>query len=218
VGNNAISVIDPLGDLLVIILGGKESDSSESQSAHRQVKRNVQLALRGCVRIVHILKKYPESTYNCLRDKGRVYFDSKQFYGSLSDFRKKVERELSSIVREECSYSQSLKTLARESVRATQSYDFVIYAAHGESAFSGVGIDISYSDGLEDQKKVAKKIEKNMKNSAGTRLFVSCYRTWNGKGKPPPNLREKLTITPPSLKTQKELRFIPLKASRTIGN
>ena len=177
----------------------------------------MQSALRGCVRIVNTLKKYPESTYNCLRDKGLVYFDSKQFHGSLSDFRKKVERELSSVVREEGAFSQSVQSLAKESVRANQPYDFVVYAAHGEPAFSGVGIAISYSDGLKDQKEVAKQLETNMRNSAGQKLFISCYRTWNGKGKPPPNLRERLTITSPTLKTKNELRFVPLKASRTIG-
>ncbi len=217
VGNNALIGIDPLGDLLVIVLGGKESVGPGRPSTHNQVKSTMQSALRGCVRIVNTLKKYPESTYNCLRDKGLVYFDSKQFHGSLSDFRKKVERELSSVVREEGAFSQSVQSLAKESVRANQPYDFVVYAAHGEPAFSGVGIAISYSDGLKDQKEVAKQLETNMRNSAGQKLFISCYRTWNGKGKPPPNLRERLTITSPTLKTKNELRFVPLKASRTIG-
>jgi len=217
IDNNVLIGIDPLGDLLVIVLGGKESVRRGMQMAHTQVKNKVSSEKERCKRIVNMLKTYPESTYNCLRDKGRVYFDSKQFHGSLSDFRKKVERELSSVVCEESVFSQSLKSLAKESVRANQPYDFVVYAAHGEPAFSGVGISIFYQDGLQDQKEVAKQVEKNMKNSAGMRLFVSCYRTWRGKGKPPPNLRERLTIHSPTLKTKNELRFVPFKASRTIG-
>ena len=215
--NDALVSIDPLGDLLVLVLGGKENEDRGIGSAHNQVKSEMQSALRTCRRIIKKLDTYPESTYNGLRDKGCVFFDSKHFYGSLSEFRKKVLRELSSILREEGNFTKSLESLTRESALADQSYDFVVYAAHGEPAFSGKGTVIYYSDGLQDQKEVERQIAGHMKNSAGTRLFVSCYRTWDGKGERPSNLREKLTITTPTLKTKNGLRFVPIKASRTIG-
>ena len=215
--NDALVSIDPLGDLLVLVLGGKENENRGIGGTHNQVKSEMQSALRTCRRIIKKLDTYPESTYNGLRDKGCVFFDSKQFYGSLSEFRKKVLRELSSIVREEGNFTKSLESLTRESALADQSHDFVIYAAHGEPAFSGKGTVIYYSDGLQDQKEVERQIAGHMKNPAGTRLFVSCYRTWDGKGERPSNLREKLTITPPTLKTKNGLRFVPIKASRTIG-
>ena len=215
-GNDALVSIDPLGDLLVLVLGGKENEDRGIGGAHYQAKSGMKIALRTCRRIIQKLETYPESTYNCLMNKGRVFFDSRRFYGSLSEFRKKVQRELSSIVREEGNFAESLKSLARESTLANQSYDFVVYAAHGEPAFSGKGTVIYYGDGLQDQKEVERQITMHMKNPAGTRLFVSCYRTWDGKGERPPNLREKLTIMSPTLKTKNELRFVPIKANRTI--
>lgn len=132
-------------------------------------------------------------------------------------FEKKIERELSSLVRPEDSYSQSLKTLAEESERATESYDYVVYAAHGEPAFSGVGMAISYSDDYKDQQKVIEAVKRNMKNPSGTRLIVSCHSTWNGKGRRTTNTQETLEISKPILKTEGELRYIPSKCIRKIG-
>ena len=217
VDNNDIGGIDPLGDMVVVILAGRETPRQNGASTFKQVKNHMKLAMQESARIYMRLGSFPEATYNCLRNKGKVFFGTKQFNGSLDEFRKKVARELSSIVRPEESYSQSLRTLARESVRATESYDYIVYAAHGESAFSGVGIAIPYSDDLKDQKKVAKAVNKNMKNQSGTRLFVSCYSTWDGKGVKPQNRKETLVISKPRLKTEGELRYIPSKCIRTIG-
>ena len=217
VDNNDIGGIDPLGDMVVVILAGRETPRQNGASTFKQVKNHMKLAMQESARIYMRLGSFPEATYNCLRNKGKVFFGTKQFNGSLDEFRKKVARELSSIVRPEESYSQSLRTLARESVRATESYDYIVYAAHGESAFSGVGIAISYSDDLKDQKKVAKAVNKNMKNQSGTRLFVSCYSTWDGKGIKPQNRKETLVISKPRLMTEGELRYIPSKCIRTIG-
>ena len=110
-----------------------------------------------------------------------------------------------------------LKALAKESARATESYDYIVYAAHGESAFSGVGMAIPYSDDYKDQKKVIDAVKRNMKNPSGTRLIVSCHSTLNGKVRPTSNTQETLEISKPILKTEGELRYIPSKCIRKIG-
>ncbi len=72
VGNNAISVIDPLGDMVVVILAGKETSRQNGASAFKQVQNHMHLALQENKRIYMRLGSFPEADYNCLRDKGKA--------------------------------------------------------------------------------------------------------------------------------------------------
>ena len=89
VDNNAISAIDPLGDMMVVILAGREMSRQHRASAFKQTQNHMQLALQESRRLYKRLEKFSEATYNCLRDKGKVFFGTTRFNGSLDEFRKK---------------------------------------------------------------------------------------------------------------------------------
>ena len=220
--NNPFANIDPLGNLVVIVLAGVEWVERPEDSTFLQTKNYLTQALRKNQEIMKILEKFPETTYNCRRDKGLIFFDGQRFKGSFDAFKKQVKREFNSVIRIEANYMQSLNTLASYSMRATEPYDYVAYAAHAREAWGNDPsnknkTDIFYQDGLKTQRDALRQARNSMRNQVGTKLIVSCCQTWNGSGTRPPNKRESLRVMPPSLKTTGEIRYVPLKARRIIG-
>ena len=97
--NNPVANIDPLGNLVVIVLAGVEHAQRPEDSAFLKVKNSITLALRENHKIMQKLEKLPEATYNCLRDKELIFFDGQRFKGSFDAFKKKVKREFNSVLR-----------------------------------------------------------------------------------------------------------------------
>ena len=220
--NNPVANIDPLGNLVIIVLAGVEQAQKPEDSAFLQTKNYLTQALRKNQEIMRRLEKLPEATYNCLRDKELIFFDGQRFKGSLDAFKKQVNREFNSVLRIEANYTQSLNALANYSMYATEPHDYVVYAAHGEPAWGDDPsnknmTDIFYQDGLKTQRNALMQARNSMRNQVGTKLIVSCYQTWDGIGQRPSDKAEKLRITPPSLTTTGEISYVPLKARRTIG-
>lgn len=208
VGNSALDSIDLFGNLATIVLAGKKGDGA----AFAQVKKETAAALRKNFVISRFMHHFSQHTYECLQKKNKVRFNGIPFTGTIVEYRKKIDRELKSAVKQCANYSESIKTLSEDVGLSTESYDYVVYAAHGVEGWRDKQSTIVwFTDGLKGQKELRATVMKEMAKSKGAKIFLSCYQSWNGKGNRPPEAREIMTIQPPLLKSNGELDYIPMR-------
>ena len=207
VGNRALDAIDSLGHLVTIVLAGDKGDGA----AFAQVINGMADALRKNLQISSFMHSFSPHTYECLQKKNKVRFNGVLFTGSIDDYRKKIDRELKSSIKERANYSESIQTLSADVELATESYDYVVYAAHGVEGWNDKSTTIVwFSDGLKGQKELRAAVMEKMAKSKGAKIFLSCYQSWDGKGERPPGRREHMVVLPPRLKSKGELDYVPM--------
>ena len=207
VDNRTLSSIDPFGNLATIILAGSKGDGA----AFAQVTNEMAVALRKNRLISRFMHDFSPQTYACLQEKNKVRFNGFLFTGTIGEYRKKIDRELKSSIKRCPNYSESIQTLSADVGLSTESYDYVVYAAHGVEGWRDKNSTIVwFSDGIKGQKELRTTVNGKMLRAKGTKIFLSCYQSWNGKGKRPPGLREFMVVQPPRLKSKGELDYIPM--------
>ena len=207
VANRTLDSIDAFGNLATIILAGDKGDGE----AFTQVTKEMNAALNENRLISKFIHKFSPHTYECLQKKNMVRFNGVLFTGSIDEYRKKIDRELKSSIKECAKYSESLQSLSDNVGLATEAYDYVVYAAHGVEGWNDKSATIVwFSDGLKSQKDLRTTVMGKMSKSNGIKIFLSCYQSWNGKGKRPPESREFMNVSPPRLKSRGELDYIPM--------
>ena len=173
-GNNPVAQVDILGEAVFIVLGGFDNryDAFKIQQGYMAE------SLRITVDALREVSRLSEHKYECLRNKGRVYFNGNEFRGTLSQYQEKLKRELSSVIRLSRAYGDMLKDLTALAQKATADYDYVAAAVHGGVAFSDKKTLIgSFSDGDKLQSDIRRMALQAMRNGKGQKLFVSCFQT-----------------------------------------
>jgi RHS repeat-associated protein len=207
--NSLFDTMDPDGALAIVILAGSRGNGRAFDKATKEMSD----ALRKNYEYSKIINEFPESKYNCLLEQRRVVFNGSIFEGDLTSFKGKVNRELKSLIRHCPKYAGSIAFLGDASIVATESYDYAAYAAHGGEGWANKKDTIIwYDDGLQDQKDVQNAVSKKLRKLKCKKPFVSCYKTWNGKGKRPLAAREFMNIiTPRLIVGVDKLEYTPFK-------
>ena len=212
--NEPLAFIDHLGTRVVVVLGGATSD----KRAFEVVKNDIQRAVRASREASKTLNGISQEEYDCWQRQRKVRFGGVVFTGKFSEYKFKVNRESSSSAREEEEYKNALKYLTFVSATLTESYDILVFAAHGEAGWANPKTTaIYFSGGAVDQKKVRSAVLSSMKNTKAQKEFVSCHQTWNGVGKRSSATQEFLRVVAPKLDRSNGLDFIPTKIRHWIG-
>ena len=180
--NNAISSIDSLGHAVFLVLAGKDNNEGVFTS-QKNVMAN---SMRTAIKSLALLNSLTEGQYECLKSKNAVRFNDQPFSGTLDEYKKLIEHELNSRVKICHDYGDSLTTVRSMANQVKKPWDYLVYFAHGGNGRRwGVRTMLTFSDGTYDQHAALDEVFRNMTSSVGTKVVISCYQTWDGRGENP---------------------------------
>ena len=117
----------------------------------------------------------------------KLLFNGQPYVKTLEDFKALAQREKTSQYILVGSKRDSLSAVERSKATVAQSYDYLVFAAHGtRQGFDGTGgMVIEFSDGRYDQKRAISEIQGRFTGVKGQSMVISCYQTWDRKGTVP---------------------------------
>ncbi len=177
--NNAISYTDSLGHAVFLVLAGMDNN----ERVFTNQKNVMANSMRTAIKSLTLLKSLTERQYECLKLKNAVRFNNQPFSGTLDEYKKLIEHELKSSVKICQSYGDSLTTVRSMANQMDKPWDYLVYFAHGgDGRRWGVRTILTFSDGTYDQHAALDEVSRNMMTSVGSKIVISCFQTWDGRG------------------------------------
>jgi RHS repeat-associated protein len=209
--NKPVHYIDALGLLAVIVQVDKDLKGIKDVSSDKFARTR-----QSVDSFIAKAESVPTGT--------KLLLNGKKYTKTLEEFKKLAQREKNSQYVLVGSKNNSLTTIGDAKAKITESYDYLAFAAHATTqGFDGTGdIVIEFSDGRYNQKKVISEILKKASGSKGTTLAISCYQTWDRKGKKPRHEEGMILYhfgwkyTPPSENICGELSMNTVKVERKV--
>ena len=96
----------------------------------------------------------PVANPECLKRKGKVFFNGEVFTGSYVDYKLNVQHELDSRVLVRRSYEECFNEMQYLAMQPRKSYDYLVFLAHGARRFVNGKLErtiLTFSDGVYDQ-------------------------------------------------------------------
>lgn len=180
--NNAIVNVDPMGHAVYLVLAGLDNNDNVFTN-QKNVMAN---SMRTAIKSLKLLNLLTERQYECLKRKKAVRFNDQPFAGTFDEYKKLIKHELKSCVMVCHDYGESLTSIRTLASQMDKSWDYLVYFAHGGNGRRwGVRTILSFSDGTYDQHEALNEVSRNMISMIGSKLVISCYQTWDGRGGTP---------------------------------
>jgi len=172
--NSPLYHIDGLGEAVFIMVGGLDNESRVISDQQRHMKEALNIAYKAWL----VTSRISEKKYECLKNKGRVYFNGKRFNGTRGEYIKKIKHELDSTVRNCNDYDKMLKEVSFLASKATADYDHIVVVVHGEPSFADKNYYVgSFVGGSKSQSEIRAKVYDAMQKGKGEKVFASCFQT-----------------------------------------